>query len=137
MIPSLKEYEDFIYSLPQRYHEIQYSTLVFKTTSPSSAQVIGWLHFRNNVKLRLLETLDFRKKIIQDYSYEVWINNQKQYWYDCWPHPTIPELAETHPHHKHIQPDIKHHRIPAKQLSFNRPNLPYLIQEIIDNFLKN
>ncbi len=36
----------------------------------------------------------------------------------------------THPHHKHILPDIKHHRIPAPDLSFTRPNLPFLIQEI-------
>jgi len=43
MIFSLIEYEKFIYSLPQRYHEIQYATLVFKRTSSSSAQVVGWL----------------------------------------------------------------------------------------------
>lgn len=92
---------------------------------------------RNNIKLRVVETLDFIDQIILDYSYEVWIGDEKQYWYDFWPHPDIPELAETHPHHKHVHPDIKHNRIPAKQLSFNRPNLPYLIQEIIDNFLKN
>jgi len=39
-------------------------------------------------------------------------------------------LAATHPHHKHIPPDIKHHRIPAPGLSFTRPNLPVLIAEI-------
>ena len=27
-------------------------------------------------------------------------------------------------------PDIKHHRVPAPQMSFDRPNLPILIQEI-------
>lgn len=39
-------------------------------------------------------------------------------------------LASTHPHHKHIPPDIKHNRIPAPGLSFTRPNLPFLIEEI-------
>jgi hypothetical protein len=39
-------------------------------------------------------------------------------------------LASTHPHHKHIFPDIKHHRVPAPGLSFDRPNLPVLIAEI-------
>jgi len=34
------------------------------------------------------------------------------------------------PHHKHIPPDIKHHRIPAPHLSFVEPNRPFLIEEI-------
>jgi len=136
MIPSLEEYEIFIYTLQQDYQNIKASTLVFKRTSSHSAQVIGWIYFRNNIKLRVVETIDFIDRLIIDYSYEVWIGDEKQYWYDCWPHPDIPELAKTHPHHKHIHPDIKHHRIPAKGLSFKRPNLQYLIQEIVDNFFK-
>jgi len=40
------------------------------------------------------------------------------------------QLASTHPHHKHIQPDIKHHRVPAPGISFSQPNLPFLIEEI-------
>ena len=36
----------------------------------------------------------------------------------------------THPHHKHVLPDIKHHRIPASEMGFDRPNLPALIREI-------
>jgi hypothetical protein len=39
-------------------------------------------------------------------------------------------LVLTNPHHKHVHPDIKHHRIPAPELSFTRPNLPFLIEEI-------
>jgi hypothetical protein len=34
------------------------------------------------------------------------------------------------PHHKHVPPDIKHHRVPAPQLRFDRSNLPFLIEEI-------
>ncbi|OQY28380.1 MAG: hypothetical protein B6I38_09255 [Anaerolineaceae bacterium 4572_5.1] len=52
------------------------------------------------------------------------------YWYDSQPHPDNPELASTHPHHKHIHPDIKHNRILAPNMSFIHPNLPALIQEI-------
>jgi len=40
-----------------------------------------------------------------------------------------------HPHHKHIPPEIKHHRIPAPGLSFDQPNLPQLIEEIERTFL--
>ena len=50
--------------------------------------------------------------------------------YDPQPHPNDPTLASTAPHHKHVPPDIKHHRIPAPGLSFDRPNLPLLIEEI-------
>ena len=39
------------------------------------------------------------------------------------------------PHHKHIPPNIKHHRIPAPNLSFTRPNLPFLIGEIEQEIL--
>jgi len=134
MIPPLPEYEIFIYSLQQQFKEIQFSTLAFKRTSATSAQVIGWIYFEKKVKLKVVETIDFILKAIIDYSYEVWINNLKQYWYDCTPHPDIPELAETYPHHKHIHPDIKHHRIPAKGLSFYQLNVHFIINEIIDSF---
>ena len=46
------------------------------------------------------------------------------------PHPDVPKLQSTYPHHKHIPPDVKHNRMPALEMSFTRPNLPVLIQEI-------
>jgi hypothetical protein len=52
------------------------------------------------------------------------------YWYDDFPHPEDPLLAATFPHHKHVPPDIKHNRIPAPEMSFIRPNLPVVIQEV-------
>jgi hypothetical protein len=55
---------------------------------------------------------------------------ERLYWYDPQPHPHIPELAATHPHHKHVPPDIKRDRVLAPGLSFIEPNLPFLIGEI-------
>jgi len=46
------------------------------------------------------------------------------------PHPEDPTLPSTHPHHKHILPNPKHHRIPAAKMSFTQPNLPALIREV-------
>jgi len=43
-----------------------------------------------------------------------------------------PALAATHPHHKHIPPDIKHNRVPAPGISFRTPNLLQILQEIED-----
>lgn len=67
---------------------------------------------------------------IVSYGYEVWQGTEKLYWYDSQPHPDDLTLADTHPHHKHIPPDIKHHRLPVPGLSFTTPNLPFLIAEI-------
>lgn len=36
----------------------------------------------------------------------------------------------TFPHHKHVLPDLKQHRVPASDTSFTQPNLPALIREI-------
>ena len=41
----------------------------------------------------------------------------------------------TLPHHKHVPPDLKHHRVPAPHLSFDHPNLPFLIKEIEQTLL--
>jgi len=58
------------------------------------------------------------------------LSSLAEYWYDPTPHPNNPSLAFYHPHHKHVPPDIKHNRIPAPGLSFDRPNLPFLIREM-------
>jgi len=78
------------------------------------------------------EKLSFADSVGQiiSYGYEIWRGSTKLYWYDSQAHPNDPALASTHPHHKHIPPDIKHNRIPAPNLSFDAPNLPFLIQEV-------
>ena len=76
------------------------------------------------------EELDFAAALITSYGYEVYRGEERLYWYDDFPHPNDSKLASSHPHHKHVPPDIKHHRIPAPQISFIRPNLPTLNQEI-------
>lgn len=55
---------------------------------------------------------------------------ERLYWYDDFPHPNDPTLASTFPHHKHVPPDIKRNRVPAREMSFIHPNLPVIIQEI-------
>lgn len=74
--------------------------------------------------------LDIAAKEIRYYSYELEQDGKRIWWYDPQEHPNDPTLASTHPHHKHIHPDIKHNRVPAPGLSFTEPNLPFLIQEV-------
>ena len=108
--------------------------------------------FGNQIVLCIQEYLNFELGVIEGYGYEVsraavsldgadapdtaeycrasYPHKEKLYWYDSFPHPNDPTLASTDPHHKHVPPDIKHHRIPAPDLSFARPNLSFLIREI-------
>ena len=92
----------------------------------------GELSFEEEHRLVVYERLswDAGPLTIEGYSYEAWRGGEKVYWYDSQPHPDDPTLASSHPHHKHVPPDIKHHRIPAPDLAFSEPNLSVLIQEI-------
>jgi hypothetical protein len=129
---SLNEYERFIYTLSSQYTAVRRSTLTLIRRGKGTAIVRGDIEI-NSYRLVIREVLSFALESgrLLDYGYEVWQGNEKLYWYDPQPHPHIPELALNHPHHKHIPPDIKHHRIPAPQLTFNQPNLPFLIAEIL------
>lgn len=130
MALDLFSYGAQIYSLQERFPSIQRSTLVLATVSPTLAQLEGQITFAGDVILDVWEFLDFDSGAIRNYSYEIYIAGEQIAWYDPFEHLHIPELASTHPHHKHVQPDIKHHRIPAPGISFFEPNLPFLIAEI-------
>jgi len=131
-LATIADYEVFVYGLRDTFSSILSSTLRIVRTGPAAGRVIGTLTFPNDIRLDVAELVDFdagRLEILQ-YAYVVWQSDERLYWYDSQPHPNDPALAETDPHHKHIPPDIKHHRIPAPELSFTEPNLPFLIREI-------
>ena len=132
---SLSDYEEFVYTLQQRYSGIVRSTLVIARRGSGVATLTGELLLESGHRLAVYEILtwDSGPVIIQRYSYEVWRGSEKLFWYDPQPHPNEPSLASTHPHHKHVPPDIKHNRKPAPGLSFTEPNLLFLIKEMIGN----
>ncbi len=109
---------------------VKHSTLVVWPESPYTGVADGEIDFTNGLRLRMREELDFGEGIITSYGYEVYRGEEKLYWYDDFPHPNDPTLASTMPHHKHVPPDIKHHRIPAPNMSFIHPNLRLLMDEI-------
>jgi len=129
---SLRDYERFVYTLQQRFPSIIRSTLVVIQRGRLYAEVRGELAFADEHRLTVYERLtwDAGPLAIEGYSYEAWRGGEKLYWYDSQPHPDDPTLASSHPHHKHVPPDIKHHRIPAPDLAFAEPNLSFLIREI-------
>jgi hypothetical protein len=127
-----EDYELFIYTLVDAFPGVRRSTVAFIRRGATSARVTGELIFDQGFRLTVRERLTFQHLPVRidGYGYELWHNEEKLSWYDSQPHPGDPELAATDPHHKHVPPDIKHHRLPAPHMSFNRPNLPYLIDEI-------
>lgn len=134
-IPDFQAYSLLIYSLQEQYPSIQQSTLVLASIGPTLAKLEGQVVFRHDVALYVWELIDFAVGRIRNYSYEVFRAGEKIAWYDPFAHPHIPELASTHPHHKHLPPDIKRNRAPAPGISFEQPNPPFLIKEIECVFL--
>ena len=132
-----EDYELFLYTLTKIFPSIRHSTLTFVRRGVSLARVAGELLFDQEIRLIVRERILYDRLpcIIDWYGYEIWRDKEKLYWYDSQPHPNDQSLQSTQPHHKHIPPDIKHNRIPAPEMSFIRPNLLTLIQEI-DNVIK-
>lgn len=129
---SLRDYELLVYTLPQQFPSILRSTLIVAQRGPLFAILTGELIFSWGLRLVVYERLawDDGNVNIEGYSYEAWRGTDELYWYDSQSHPDDPTLAATDPHHKHVPPDIKHHRVPAPALRFSNPNLPFLISEI-------
>ena len=130
MLPAFDEYCLLIAGLPDQFPSIKSSTLTAYTIGPYAAEVEGRLTFEPDYVLDVWELLDLSTQTIRSYSYELNRADKRVWWYDPTEHPGDPTLAATHPHHKHVPPDIKHHRVPAPDPSFTRPNLPFLVAEI-------
>ena len=130
--PSRSEYEQLLYDLANSYPQITRSTLTLYTTSPLTGVVEGSIVLENGLELRIAEALDFKNSRIQRYSYTVFRDGQKVRWYDAQPHPELPELSSTFPHHRHELPDPKNNRRPAPGITFDSPNLPALIADCIE-----
>jgi hypothetical protein len=129
-LKSLSDYSRFVAELLD-HPSVARSTVAVWSSSRYTGVAEGETYFHNGVRLRLREELDFDAGLITSYGYEVYRGIERLYWYDDFPHPKDSELASTFPHHKHVPPDIKHRRIPASEMSFTRPNLPTLMQEIV------
>lgn len=129
-----EDYELFLYTLVEQFPSVRRSTVAFIRRGATLARVKGELYFDHDVRLVVRERILYHHlpAVMDWYGYEVWHGDEKLYWYDSQPHPHDPDLQSTHPHHKHVPPDIKHNRIPAPDMSFTRPNLPFLIHEIED-----
>jgi hypothetical protein len=129
-LTSLASYSRFVAGLLDHPSVVR-STVAVWSDSQYTGVAEGEVLFQDSVHLRMREELDFDAGLITSYGYEVYRGTERLYWYDDFPHPNDPELALTFPHHKHVPPDIKHHRVPAPEMSFDQPNLPAILREIV------
>jgi hypothetical protein len=120
---------------PKPSPRILRSTLVLATIGATLAKLEGQVIFADDVVLDVWELIDFEAGHIRSYSYETYRAGEKLAWYDPFEPPHIPELASTYPHHKHVLPDIKRSHLLAPGISFEQPNLPTLIKEIVREVL--
>ncbi len=127
-----EDYELFLYTLTEQFPTVRRSTVTLVRRGASLARVAGEVYFDDNFRVVVRERLVYDRLpvVLDSYGYEVWRGEEKLYWYDSQPHPEEPLLQSTHPHHKHVPPDIKHNRVPAPVMSFTHPNLPVLIEEV-------
>lgn len=130
MLDSYKKYAEFLSTLRDNFSSIKNGKFKAYLTSAFEGHAEGTIKFPNEVVLTFVEEIDFDTKKLFKYGYTVYRAGEKLYYYDPQPHPDNPALASTFPHHKHIPPDLKHHRIPAPGLSFERSNLEFIIHEI-------
>lgn len=129
---TMEDYELFLYSITEQFPVVQRATVTFVRRGTSLARVVGELYFDQGFRVVVRERILSHRlpAIIDWYGYEVWRGEEKLFWYDPQPHPHDPDLQDTHPHHKHVPPNIKHNRIPAPEMYFDRPNLPKIIREV-------
>jgi hypothetical protein len=128
-LESLADYTQFLAELLNR-PDVARSTVTVWSASPFTGIAEGEVFFVDGFRLRMREELDFDERLITSYGYEIYRETEKLYWYDDFPHPNDPTLASTHPHHKHVPPNIKRNRIPAPGISFTTPNLLQIVQEL-------
>lgn len=128
-LSSLAAYSRYIAGMVTR-PSIQHSTLAVWSMSPYTGVAEGEILFHHGFRLRIREELDFADGLITAYGYEVSHGDERLYWYDDFPHPQDPTLASTYPHHKHVPPSIKRHRIPAPEIQVTTGNLSRLIADI-------
>lgn len=127
---SHSEYAHLIFFLLADRPTVVSHTLAVYTTNQTIGIARGQIIFRSGHALHVFEQIDFTTHRIIKYFYGLDYKDETLWWYDSMPHPDVPELQSSLPHHKHIPPDIKHHRVPAHELSFTGPNLPLLITQV-------
>jgi hypothetical protein len=123
-------YSAWVYALGERHPFVTHSTLALAPVGAMLGKLEGRIECPGGLRVEVWELVDFSTRRIRAYSYEVYRGEEKVCWYDSWPHPEIPALAATFPHHKHILPNLRDHRVPAPGIRFDAPNLDTVLEDV-------
>ena len=135
-LSDLASYSAFVYALRERHPFITGSTLTLAPIGATLAKLEGRIECQGGIHLEVWELVDFAARSIRTYSYEVYREEEKVCWYDPWEHPEIPGLAATFPHHKHVLPNLREHRVPAPGIGFASPNLDVVLEDVRRDLLQ-
>ena len=131
----IKSYSACIYTLQERHPFVTASTLTLVPIGATLARLEGCIECGRDIRLDVFELVDFQAGRIHTYSYEVYWAGEKICWYDSWEHPEDPALSATFPHHKHLPPNLRDHRVAAPGISFNAPNLDAVLNDVQHEWL--
>ena len=129
-LDDIASYSAWVYALGERHPFVTHSTLALAPIGATLAKLEGRIECLGGLRGEVWELVDFSTRRIRTYSYEVYRGHEKVCWYDSWPHPEIPALASTFPHHRHILPNLRDHRVPAPGIQFDAPNLDTVLKDI-------
>jgi Family of unknown function (DUF6516) len=130
-------YSAWVYTLAERHPFISHSTLALVPVGATLAKLEGQIECQEGVRVEVWELVDFAARRIRTYSYEVYRHGEKICWYDAWEHPENPALASTFPHHKHVGPNPRDHRVPAVGIRFEAPNLDVVLEDVRREWLRS
>ena len=135
-LDDIASYSGFVYALRERHPFITGSTLTLASIGATLAKLEGRIECQNGIHFEVWELVDFAAHSIRTYSYEIYREEEKLCWYDPWEHPEIPALAATFPHHKHVPPNLREHRVPAPGIGFVSPNLDVVLEDVRRDLLQ-
>ena len=135
-LDDIAAYSAWVYALKERQPFVTHSTLALVPMGANLARLEGRVECPGGLQVEVWELVDFSTRRIRSYSYEVYRHGEKLCWYDAWPHPEIPSLATTFPHHKHLAPNLREHRVAAPGIRFDAPNLDTVLQDVRREWLR-
>ena len=129
-LENISSYSAWVYALAERHPFVTHSTLTLAPIGAVLGKLEGRIECQGGRRVEGWELVDFSTHRIRTYSYEVYRGGEKIGWYDSWPHPEIPALTGTFPHHKHNLPNLREHRVPAPGIQFDAPNLDTVLEDV-------
>lgn len=130
LLGDIAGYSAFVYTLRERHSIVTGSNLTLVLIGATLAKLEGRIECQGGIHLEVWELIDFAERRLRTYSYEVYRAGEKICWYDAWPHPEIPALAATFPHHKHLPPGLRDTRVCAPGIGFESPNLDVVLADV-------